>query len=55
MSGPNAASGVHASLNMAAHVQAQGAVTRTSQALHAATGAAIKAAGSASQFVDTYA
>jgi hypothetical protein len=55
MSGINAATGVHASLNMAAHVQAQGTVARTSQALHAAAGAASKAASSVSQFVDTYA
>jgi hypothetical protein len=55
MSGINAATGVHASLNMAAQVQAQGTVTRTSQALSSAAGAAIKAASNVSQFVDVYA
>ena len=55
MSSLNAATGVHASLNQAAHVQAQGTAMRMSQAMHAATGAAIKAMSSASLFVDKYA
>ena len=51
----NAAEGVHANLNQAAHVGERVGPNRLSQAMHAATGAAIKAASSASLFVDKYA
>jgi hypothetical protein len=55
MSGFTAATGVNASLHMAAQAPSQGTVRRTTQALDVALAGAIKALTSAPQTIDIYA